>query len=199
IASTDLDARRPVIWNIGAIASSGAPQALELIRKIFVASAAVPGAFPPVMIDVEVDGQPYQEMHVDGGAVSQAFLYPPQLSVSELSAEYGVQRERQAYIIRNSRLDADWASVERQVMDIAGRAISSLIQSQGVGDLDRMYLQTQRDGVGYNLAYIGSDFTTPGGGDFDPVYMNALFDYGYALGKAGYAWGKEPPGFEVAQ
>jgi hypothetical protein len=135
-----------------------------------------------MMIDVTVDGQPYQEMHVDGGAVSQAFLYPPQLNVSLVSAEYGIKRERNAFIIRNSKLDADWASTERQTLDIIGRAISSLIQSQGVGDLDRMYIQTQRDDV-------------PGGGDFDPVYMNALFDHGYALGKAGYVWYKQPPGF----
>lgn len=196
IASTDLDARRPVIWNIGAIASSGAPHALELIRKILVASAAVPGAFPPVMIDVEVDGQPYQEMHVDGGAVSQVFIYPTQLHVAQVSAQYGIKRERHVYIVRNSRLDADWASTQRQTLDIVGRAISSLIQSQGVGDLDRMYIQAQRDGVDYNLAYIGSDFDHAGGGDFDPAYMNALFDYGYALGMAGYPWENVPPGFE---
>jgi hypothetical protein len=195
IASTDLDSRRPVIWNIGAIASSGSPDALKMIRKILVASAAVPGAFPPVMIDVEVNGQIYQEMHVDGGAVSQAFIYPPQLNVAALSEEYGVSRERTAYIIRNARLDPDWASTERQTMSIAGRAISTLIQSQGIGDLYRMYLETQRDGVDYNLAFIGPEFDAPGGGDFDPVYMGALFDYGYALGSAGYPWHKAPPAF----
>jgi hypothetical protein len=199
IASTDLDSRRPVIWNIGAIASSGSPDALNLIRKILVASAAVPGAFPPVMIDVVADGQMYQEMHVDGGAVSQAFIYPPQLNVAALSEEYGVSRERTAYIIRNARLDPDWASTERQTMSIAGRAISTLIQSQGIGDLYRMYLETGRDGVDYNLAFIGPEFDTPGGGDFDPVYMGALFEYGYALGAAGYPWHKSPPGFEETQ
>jgi len=196
ISSTDLDSRRPVIWNIGAIASVGSPAAVDLIRKILVASAAVPGAFPPVMIEVEIDGQTYQEMHVDGGAVSQAFIYPPQLNVAAVSAEYGIQRERSAYIIRNARLDPDWASTERQTMSIAGRAISTLIQSQGIGDLYRMYLETGRDGVDYNLAFIGPEFDTPGGGDFDPVYMGALFDYGFALGKAGYPWHKSPPGFE---
>ena len=199
IASTDLDSRRPVIWNLGAIASSGSPDALTLIRKILVASAAIPGAFPPVMIDVVAGGQSYQEMHVDGGAVSQAFIYPPQLNVAALSEEYGVSRERTAYIIRNARLDPDWASTERQTMSIAGRAIATLIQSQGIGDLYRMYLETRRDGVDYNLAFIGPEFDTPGGGDFDPVYMGALFDYGYALGSAGYPWHKSPPGFEGAQ
>ena len=199
IASTDLDARRPVIWNIGAIAQVGTPEALELIRKILVASAAIPGAFPPVMIDVEVDGVPHQEMHVDGGAMTQAFIYPPRLNVAAVSAEYGIVRDRTAYIIRNARLDPDWASVERQTMTIAGRAISSLIHSQGIGDLYRMYLETQRDGVDYNLAFIGSEFDTPGGGNFDPKYMNALFDYGYKLGRKGYPWQKLPPGFAQLQ
>jgi hypothetical protein len=101
IGTTDLDARRPVIWNIGKIAASGQPRALKLVQDILVASAAIPGAFPPVMIDVEVDGKPYQEMHVDGGASAQVFLYPPGLNVRAS----GVVRERRLYVIRNARLD----------------------------------------------------------------------------------------------
>jgi predicted acylesterase/phospholipase RssA len=64
IGTTNLDAQRPVIWNIGAIAASGRP-----------------GAFQPAMIDVEVDGVEFQEMHVDGGAISQLFLYPGSIDV----------------------------------------------------------------------------------------------------------------------
>ena len=74
IGTTDLDAQRPVIWNIGAIAASGRPLALDLVRKILRASASIPGAFPPVMIDVDAGGIHYQEMNVDGGAVAQTFL-----------------------------------------------------------------------------------------------------------------------------
>lgn len=198
IASTDLDARRPVIWNIGAIASVGTPEALDLIRTILVASAAIPGAFPPVMIDVEVNGNHYQEMHVDGGAMAQAFIYPPQFNLAALSESMGIERQRTAYIIRNARLDPEWASVERQTMGIASRAISSLIHTQGIGDLYRMYLETQRDGVDYNLAYISTDFDTPKLAEFDPKYMGALFDYGYNLGRKGYPWEKLPPGFARA-
>ncbi len=76
VGTTDLDARRPVIWNLGAIAASGSPRALDLTRRLLLASAAIPGAFPPVMIDVEADGRRYQEMHVDGGATAQMFLFP---------------------------------------------------------------------------------------------------------------------------
>ncbi len=76
IGSTDLDAQQPVIWNVGAIAASGHPRALDTIRRLLLASAAIPAAFPPSMFDVTLDGKPYQEMHVDGGAFAQAFLYP---------------------------------------------------------------------------------------------------------------------------
>jgi len=197
IGTTYLDARRPVMWNIGAIAASGHPKAIELIRKIFLASAAVPAAFPPVMFDVEVNGQRYQEMHVDGGAIAQLFLYPPQLGTKMTGAKFEgaeVKRERRAYIIRNGSLGNRWSAVERSTLDIAGRAISTLIHVSGLNDLFRAYAVTQRDGVDFNLAYIGDDLVAPPRNeDFDPVYMNALFEYGRARAQHGYPWEKSPP------
>jgi predicted acylesterase/phospholipase RssA len=195
IGTTNIDARRPVIWNIGKIAASGNPNALELVRKILVASAAIPGAFPPTMIDVEVDGESYQEMHVDGGASAQVFVYPPKLRLAELSAEVGATRKRRLFVIRNSRLDPDWADTKRKTLSIAGRAISSLIQTQGVGDLYRIYATAQRDGVDFNLAFIPETFDVPLPEPFDRHYMNELFETGYSLGRAGYPWAKAPPGY----
>ncbi|MGO4728300.1 MULTISPECIES: patatin-like phospholipase family protein [unclassified Inquilinus] len=195
IGTTDLDAQRGVIWNIGKIAASGDPGALELVRSILVASAAIPGAFPPVMIDVTADGQPYQEMHVDGGATAQVFIYPPSLKIGELAKKAGIVRRRDVYVIRNARLDADWADVRRSTLSIAGRAISSLIQTQGVGDLYRIYTVSQRDGVGFHLAYIPSSFDVKLETPFDQTYMRALFDLGLKLGAQGYPWQTRPPGY----
>ena len=200
IATTNLDARRPVVWNMGAIASSADPRALDLFRNIMLASAAIPGAFPPTMIDVEVNGKPYQEMHVDGGAMAQVFLYPPRMF--DLVRQQGLKvppRARSVYVIRNARLDPDWAAVKRSTLTIVGRAISSLIQTQGVGDLYRIYLTAQQDGLDYNLAYIGADFKAEHKEDFDTTYMRALFDYGYQLARKGYPWQKTPPGLAVAR
>ena len=194
IGTTDLDAQRPVIWNIGAIAASGKPGALELVRKILRASAAVPGVFQPVMIDVELDGRQYQELHVDGGAIAQLFLYPPSIDLGRL----GVKRERHAYIIRNARLDPDYAVAERRTISIAGRAISTMLAASGYNDVLRTYFVTQRDGVDYNLAYIGSDFDAPQKeGEFDQAYMRALYDYGYRQMKTGQPWHKVPPGLAL--
>jgi hypothetical protein len=195
IGTTDLDAQQPVMWNIGAIAKSGHPRALDTIRRILLASAAIPGAFPPTMFDVTLDGTSYQEMHVDGGAFAQAFLYPAGLTrqrrVRMTNGQFVVPAV--AYVIRNGRLDAEWASTERSTMGIAGRAISTLITASGYNDVLRMYYTTQRDGIGFNLAYIGTDFTQKLPEPFDQGYMRALFDYGYQRARRGYDWSKTPP------
>jgi predicted patatin/cPLA2 family phospholipase len=190
IGTTDLDAQRPVIWNIGAIAASGHPGALDLFRKILRASAAIPGAFQPVLIDVELDGKKYQELHVDGGAIAQLFLYPPSIDMSASN----IKRERYAYIIRNARLDPDYAMAERRTITIAGRAIATMLAASGVNDVLRTYFVSQRDKVDYNLAYIGRDFDFPKKGEFDQAYMNALYEYGVREIVEGRAWHKAPPG-----
>jgi len=194
IATTNLDARQAVIWNMGKIAAIGGPEALALFHKILLASAAIPGAFPPVMIDVEANGNRYQEMHVDGGAMAEVFLYPPALKVGDLSKQQGVVRERNLYIIRNARLDPDWAEVECRTVSIAARAVASLIHSQSIGDLYKIYAETQRDGIDFNLAYIPKSFNAPHKEEFDTEYMRQLFQTGYDLAVKGYRWDKTPPG-----
>jgi predicted acylesterase/phospholipase RssA len=193
IGTTDLDAQRPVIWNIGAIATSGRPGAVDLLRKILLASAAIPAAFPPVLIDVEVDGKPYQEMHVDGGAIAQTFLYPPTLTAGLDLRSGPLARERHAYVIRNGRLDPEWASTDRRVFSIAGRAVATLLHYSGQNDVYRLQTITARDGVDFNLAYIGRDFTVEHTDDFDPTYMRALFEYGRAQITKGTVWKKSSP------
>ena len=197
VGTADLDALEPVIWNMTAIAASKDPRALDLFRRILIASASIPGAFPPQMIDVTVDGVPHQEMHVDGGTIGQVFLYPPSFNLAEQSAGAGAARKRTLYIIRNARLDPEWAHVNRKTLSIAARAISSLTQSQGVGDLYRIYVTTERDGIDYNLAYIPSTFDVVHPKEqFDTAYMNELYATGERMAVAGYSWEKFPPGYQ---
>ncbi len=194
MATTNLDARQAVIWNMSKIAASNNAAALSLFHKIMLASSAIPGAFPPVMIDVEVNGKRYQEMHVDGGAQSQAFVYPASIKLSEVVKNQGLKRERRLYLIRNARLDPDREEVERLTLSIAGRAISALIQAQGVGDLYKIFTIAQRDDLDYNLAYIPKDFNALHHEEFDRTYMQQLFQTGYDLASKGYDWKKVPPG-----
>jgi predicted acylesterase/phospholipase RssA len=195
IATSDLDAQQPIIWNIGAIASSGHARTADLIKRILLASAAVPGAFPPVMIDVTLDGKPYQEMHVDGGAFAQSFLYPSVLTRARRrrAATHQHILPAAAYVIRNARLDPNWAATKRQMLGIAGRAISTMIAASGMNDVIRAYNRTREDGIDFNLAYIGSDFNEVLPAPFDTGYMRKLFDYAYSQGRQGYHWAKTPP------
>ncbi len=195
VATADIDARRSILWDMGKIATYGGPRALDLFVSVMIASASIPAGFPPVMIDVEADGKRYQEMHVDGGIMAQVIAYPTGVTRNSMLAASGFTRDRSIYVIRNARLDPDWAQVERQTMDIAGRAVTSLIHSQGIGDLYTIYASTQRDGVDFNLAFIPASFNAPHPEEFDNEYMRKLYDVGYDMASKGFPWAKTPPGF----
>lgn len=189
VGTTDLDAQRSVYWNLTLMAESRSPQALALIRKILVASAAIPGELPPAMIDVEVQGRRYQEMHVDGGTTQQVFMLPPELVITNVA-----RRERTIYVIRNSRMAVESSEVKRDALAIAGRAVSSLIHTQGIGNLYEIAAQARRDGAHFRLAYIPDSFDHELAEAFDRKYMNELFLVGHRLGAAGYPWATRPPG-----
>jgi hypothetical protein len=133
-------------------------------------------------------------MHVDGGVSAQVFVYPPLFELDRETQAVHVNRNRHVYVIRNARLDPDWAQVDRSTLSIAGRSIAALIQNQGVGDLYRLYVTSRRDHVDFNLAFIPDTFTTPLKEPFDQAYMRELFNVGFELGRAGYRWVKLPPG-----
>jgi hypothetical protein len=180
---------------VGAIASSGHPRALETIHRILLASAAIPGAFPPTMFDVTLDGKAYQEMHVDGGAFAQAFLYPTAMTRRRHERMRSGEKvvPAIAYVIRNGRLYPEWSVVERSKLSIAGRAISTMITASGYNDVVRVYNNTKNDGIDFRLVYIGSDFNKELPEPFDLGFMRALFDYGYQRARRGYDWATKPP------
>jgi hypothetical protein len=72
-----------------------------------------------------------------------------------------------------------------------------MLAASGRNDVVRTYVISKRDGVDYNLAFIGEDFNVPGSGEFKPSYMGALYDYGYQQARHGYRWHKAPPGLET--
>ncbi|MGQ3353303.1 MAG: patatin-like phospholipase family protein [Phreatobacter sp.] len=194
IGTTNLDLGQPIAWNIGAIAASSHPARVQAIRDILLASASIPGAFPPVMMDVMVGGTRRQEMHVDGGATTQVFLYPSNAPL-RLAPAHMRRTPRVAWIIRNGRTQELHEEVKRGLLQIAARSISTMITSNAIGDIYRMYLVTQRDRVDFNLAYISSRFTVPYEKPFEPAYMNALFEFGRNEVRTNQPWLKQPPGY----
>lgn len=184
IGTTNLDASRPVIWNITRIAASGHPSAAKLIHQVLLASASIPGAFPPVYIEVETpDGRKYDEMHVDGGVTSQMFLYPVTMDWSEIIEILDVKGAPTIYVIRNAFAHDDYKAISPRLIPITDRTISSLIRTQGVGDFFRIWTLANRDGLDLEVTWIPDEARDEIGVKpaevFDPRYMEALFEYGY--------------------
>jgi predicted acylesterase/phospholipase RssA len=195
IGTANLDVGRPVIWDLGAIAASVHPHRARLIHDVLQASAAIPVAFPPMLIPVEAGGRMYDEMHVDGGTAQQVFVYPAEMNWPRVLERLHAVGRPTVYVIRNAFLDADFNGVPRKVLPIASRSIQALIRTQGLGDLYQIYALCLRDGNDFKLAHIPREFTEQAAEDFDPVYMTRLFAYAHAAAKNGYEWRTEPPGF----
>jgi hypothetical protein len=188
IGTTNLDAGRPVIWDLTRIAASGSPRARELIHDVLLASASIPGAFPPVIIEVEAEGRRYDEMHVDGGVTSQLFLFPRGTDWNAMMARLRVRGSPDLYLIRNSKLSPRWQTVPTRVGPVVARSLSTLIRTQGIGDLAQIYITANDHGMDYHLAYIPGSFTAEPTETFDPEYMAALFELGYRQARQGYPW-----------
>jgi len=192
VGTTNLDAARPVTWSLTRIAASGSPRARTLIHDVLLASASIPGVFPPVMIEVEADGRRFEEMHVDGGVTSQVFVYPTGLDWSRVKQRLAVEGPPALYVINNNRGLLAWETAPRRVLPILLRSVDSLIRTQGIGDLAQIYLLSQRDGLRFNLAYIPASFKEQPLEKFDPVYMRKLFELGFERASAGYPWTAGP-------
>jgi predicted acylesterase/phospholipase RssA len=190
IVTTNLDAQRSVVWNMGAIAAHGGDTALNLFRTVLLASGSIPGAFPPVLIDVEANGKRFQEMHVDGGVGGQIFVAPAALLAS--TSDYRLPAT-QLYIVINSGLGRDFQVVERSTPAILTQTVGMAVKVDLRLMLDRTYVATKRGGVGFNVATIPQNFSTPSRGPFDPAYMKALFQAGYELGQSATPFSTEPP------
>jgi hypothetical protein len=198
IGTTNLDAGRLVVWDMGAIAASGRPGALTLFRKVMLASSAIPIAFPPQYFVVEAGGRHYDEMHVDGGVLAQAFLYGVSMDTEAIRREAGVDdRVRgRLYVIRNGQVQLPPHSMEPAIFAIAERSVTGLLDSQAVGDVYRLHAQATREGMEFNLASIPTEYKAEGEELFDRKDMNRLFEIGFNAARNGYPWQTTPPGLE---
>jgi hypothetical protein len=193
IGTTNMDAGRPMVWNVTRIAASGHPGATKLIRQILLASSSIPGAFPPVYIEVETpDGRKYDEMHVDGGVSSQMYFYPSPIDWKEVMETLDVRGTPSIYLIRNAFVNAEYKVITPELMPIAGRTIDSLIRTQGIGDAYRIATLAERDGLDLEVTWIPDEanevIEVKPSEKFDPNYMKALFDYGYERTMNGQTW-----------
>jgi len=194
VVTTNIDAQRPVVWNLGAIAASGHPQALDLFRSILTASSSIPGAFAPTQIEVAANGKRFTELHVDGGATMQVFTIPEAILLRDLPEDakaYGIPAS--FYIIINNRLKPEFEVISGAAVPLLSRSLSSLIKSHARLTLVATKEFTESRGIGFNLTYIGDDFPTEPKPSFETSYMRSVYRYGHERAASGKAWRKDIP------
>jgi predicted acylesterase/phospholipase RssA len=191
VVTTDIDAQRTAIWDMGRIAASGAPGALDLFRNVLTASASIPGLFSPVLIDVEADGKRFAEMHVDGGVTSNVLIVPEAVLRSGTPL-FAPDARPKIYIVMNGKLAPEFEVVEAATLPIVTRSFETSVRANTRNTLIAAYQFAKRRNWEVNLAAIDSDYSTSKTYRFDTNYMQQLFEYGYQKGMSGQLWQSTP-------
>lgn len=189
IGTTNIDAERPVLWDIGELASANTPEAFALIRKIVLASAAIPVFLKPVRIPVTDGVSTKEELHVDGALTQQIFAYPANLPMKRALAEAGLAGQtNQIWVIHNKRLEPRFEAQSTSLIKMANRTLSILIRSQGLGDLAFIIALAKRDGLVISGLAVPARFSDSPTQAFDPAYMTKLYNIGLTDGSSVNSW-----------
>ncbi|MGC5799317.1 patatin-like phospholipase family protein [Sphingomonas sp. NFX23] len=175
VMTANLDAQRGVIWDMGAIAASASPERVVLFQQVLLASASIPGAFPPVLIKSAANGQQIEEMHVDGGTIGSFFVLPKAMLA------LGASDDKSAgviYILYNGRLEPDFSIVRQKTFTIVSRALATVLgqnDRNGIDDLQAIATQTKGKLVVCSIEKRAKHDDAP---LFDTSHMRELFALG---------------------
>lgn len=182
VLTANLDSARGMVWDIGAIAASDRPDRAALFRRVLLASASIPGFFPPVFIDAASAGRPVSEMHVDGATIASLFVLPPEILWGEGAARAPTE-PRAVTLLYNGKLDPEFRIVKPRATTILGRALSTVLTEADRAAIANYRRLAALRGVAIKVRAIGLDFDRESPGLFDRDWMRALFAYGEAAGR----------------
>ena len=193
IMTTNLDAQRPMVWDLSAVAASTRPDRRAMFAKILLASSAIPGLFPPVYFPIVADGRSSTEMHVDGGVTAQLVFVPPEAKVIEIEDKiFKKRRARHLYAIRNSTIEPDYQPTPPRALAIIGRAVRTMVKYQVVSDLARLYSFAESNNTTFHYCSVPASFGMSGKAPFDKCLARELFVSGEEIGSKGL-WSSMPP------
>lgn len=201
IGTTELEGRRFIVWDIGAIASQSGLEGKDLIKRILLGSSAIPGFFPPTLIPVTVDGRQLVEKHGDGGVSQGIFFRPPYTpddgkSISGSAALAGTQ----VWCIVAGKLYADPSPLQRWSLNIYSTGVSGVIYAQTRGDLLRIFTGCILGGMDFHLTAIPEGFDAPkSAAEFNAEPMTRMYNEGYRIAMSGKAWRHTAPGTEPGE
>lgn len=200
VLTSDLDRELPVIWDLGAIASSSSPRRLALYRQVVLASASIPTIFPPVLIEVTIDGKAYDELHVDGGVFAQSFFIGNALdlkkTVRDAHPEWQKDAIQRLYVIRNGRVDAQTRETRRSLGSISANSITTMLKISGINDLYRLYVGQLTGELEFYYVAFPLGYVPISPEEFNKEEMNQEYNLGYKLGSGGVPWQRLPPGYQ---
>ncbi|CAL1690867.1 hypothetical protein MMB232_01001 [Brevundimonas subvibrioides] len=185
VATTDLDSQRGVSWDLGAIATQGTPEALELFRSVLVASASIPGAFPPVLIQSDNAGLQFEEMHVDGG-VTTPFLAVPE-TLWSFREPSGTLRAARFYVVINGRTNPSFEITRDTPQRVLGRSIDILLRASIITTLAGNRAFADTNDLFFRYAAL-PDNSEASALDFSVESMSAVYDIGRQGAIDGTAW-----------
>lgn len=206
VGTTNLETKRFVVWDLGAIAAkagasagpdrprdgAGATTVRHLIVDILVASCSVPGVFPPVPIAVEVDGRPHHETHVDGGVSAPLFL--PTGVFDAVRPKHAGDPPANLYVLVAGKFFPDPAPVKPRVLKVLSASVGAHFSGHSRAEVANLYHLAKLSGVKFHLTAVPADLAVPDSGiDFDPEGMNRLFVAGLDVGLAGPKFATAPP------
>jgi predicted acylesterase/phospholipase RssA len=186
VATTDVSTGEPVVWDLGSIAMNGGPDARALFRDVLVASASVPGMFPPVVIRVQEQQAIFEEVHVDGTIslpffVPLAFVEPPRDAIDPSLVAT-------VYVIVDGRLSEQPAAVRLRTRSILSRSVSAGLDHILRTTLELTATDAQLEGAQFQFAAIPLAYPQLDPFDFRTPTMRSLFQYGNKCAQAGRLW-----------
>ncbi len=176
---------RMAIWDVGAVAASGRPDAAALVRKIVLAAASHPGFAPPVEFDVTLNGVRYRELHGDGGNLTQAFV----------RTANGLPPGSNVYIVSAGKAYRDPKAEQPRAVSTIAAAASNTLYSLFRADAANLYTLCAVTRSQFHLIVTPPEVkVSPGSLAFDHDDQQLLFDTGYRQGMTGTDWRSTPPG-----
>jgi len=185
VATTNLDTETLMVWDMGAIATHGGPAARALFAEVLIASASVPGIFPPTLITVSAAGHRFSEMHVDGQTESAFFAFPPALLLE--TGSVGRPLRVHLHIVVNGQIDSTFAVTPQATLPVLGRSFGTASKASVRAVLISTAQFCQTHGCDIALSTLPAD-QKDDPLDFSAAHERALFAAGEAAAASGAAW-----------
>lgn len=176
VVTTDLDRQEPVLWDMGAIASRGGEPARALFRDILVASASVPGLFPPVIITVSDGDAEYAEMHVDGGNTTP-FVVAPAVTYLESDVLEGLCGAN-VYVLISGPLRAPPRTTPQATLPILARSFLTLMMHMTRNAVVATTAFSIRNDMRFHVASMPLGAVDEDWLDFRREHLTYVFDMG---------------------